>query len=219
MRTKDQIIEEALTFEYGGMTKGELEFLYDFCRNKRVLELGSMVGMSSYVIAHVAEEIHCVDAWDDGFGHLQHDQEQVETYKGDWLKQDVRPNMLESFKQNCKEFLDSGKMKMTQGWTQDVAHTFPKESFDVLFIDADHSRLGVTRDIVKYYHTIKTGDSMVFHDFGCGTWKGVTEAILDSYRRGLLHLSNEHWELLPGPSQQTHKNLIGNRCAVFTKAR
>lgn len=207
-KTKDQIIEEALAFQYGGMLKSELEFLYDLCIDKKVLELGSMVGMSSYVIAHVAKEIHCVDAWDDNFDHLERDQKQVDTYKSDWLNQDAPPDMLKAFKQNCKEFLDSGKMKMTQGWTQDVAHLFPQESFDVLFIDADHSRLGVTRDIVKYYHTIKDGAPLVFHDYDCGTWRGVTEAIHDAFDRGLI-----------GPAVVDGQHLRAERVAVFHKVR
>ena len=75
---------------------------------------------------------------------------------------------------------------MTQGWTQNVSHLFEKDSYDVLFIDADHSRKGVTRDIVKYYHTVKTGSPIIFHDYGCGTWYGVTQAVHDAAKRGLI---------------------------------
>lgn len=207
-KTKDQIIQEALKFEYGGMLKSELKFLYDFCIDKKVLELGSMVGMSSYVIAHVAKEIHCVDAWDDSLSHLKEDPRQIDAYTNDWLAQESPPNMLESFKNNCKKFLDSGKMKMTQGWTQNVAHVFEKEAYDVLFIDADHSRKGVTRDIVKYYHTVKTGSPIIFHDYGCGHWRAVTQAVNDAVRRGLI-----------APWSLNKNECRSERVAVFKKTR
>ena len=231
-KDKYETIETALKFQYGGMLESKLEFLYDFCIDKKVLELGSMVGMSSYVIAHVAKEIHCVDAWDDGFDHLEHDQKQVDVYRGDWLKQDTSPNMLESFKQNCKEFLDSGKMKMTQGWTQDVSHLFSEESFDVLFIDADHSRIGVTRDVIKYYHTIKTGAPIIFHDYDCVTWPGVTQAILDCIDRGFMKPMPGHWSLVPQyfgqrssipselpPTAKANRSTTPGRFAIFQKTR
>ena len=205
-KTAEQIIQEALKFKYGGMLKEELEFLYNFCKDKTVLELGSMVGMSSYVIAHVAKQIHCVDAWDDSFNHLHEDDRQIDVYTNDWLAQTTPPNMLESFKKNCEGFLSSNKMTMTQGWTQNVAHLFEKESYDVLFIDADHSRKGVTRDIVKYYHTIKTGSPIIFHDYACGHWYGVTQAVHDAARRGLI-----------APWSEVPNEWRAERVAVFRK--
>lgn len=172
---KAEVINKALSFKYGGMLREELSYIYDFCKGKDVIALGSMVGMSSYVIASVAKGLYCVDAWSDRFEHLNHSKRQKDVYKNDWLKQ-VNPNMFDAFRRNCNRFIKSGKIKTIKGKTDNVYTRFSVGMADILLIDADHEYSGVIKDIINYAYTVKENGYLMFHDYGCGTWTGVSEA-------------------------------------------
>jgi hypothetical protein len=164
---KQDVISHALSFKFGGMLPEELSFLYDICVGKSVLELGSMVGMSSYVIASVAKELSCVDVWSDSQEHLSHDPVQANIYK---VYLPELPNMFEQFKINCKEFIDSKKIKMYRGKTQNLFNQFPDNYFDLLLIDADHSYQGVFTDFNLYHTKIHKDGRIAFHDYGDSMW-------------------------------------------------
>jgi predicted O-methyltransferase YrrM len=177
---KNQLIEYVWSFGFGGMEKDELHYVYDLSRNKTILELGSEMGQSAYVMASVANSITCVDAWDDTYEHLNNDPKQKTVYLSDQkLYQDKEINkndIFGQFKRNCKEFIDSGKLKYIKGKTLDVVNQFENESFDVILIDADHSYEGVYGDICAYLPKLKKDGYLTFHDYGCGMWTGVKQA-------------------------------------------
>ena len=185
---KKTIIDKALSIDIGGMNKNELEFLYDLCSNKKILELGSMVGMSSYTIASVAIELHCIDAWDNRFYHLQHDELQINAYNKDWIGRfnNSPPDMLETFKKNVKEYIESNKIKIIKGKTSDVAHLINNHEYDIIFIDSDHSYEGVKNDITNYIHKLKPNGSMIFHDYGSVDWPGVQKAVEEAMNNNIL---------------------------------
>jgi SAM-dependent methyltransferase len=168
---REEIICHALNFQWGGMSPEELAAVYDLCVDKKVLELGSMVGMSSYVIASVGKELSCVDAWSDTQEFLAHDPLQAQVYRDNYPE---IVNVFERFNKNCKEFIDSGKIKMYRGLTQELADNFADSSFDIVLIDADHSYVGVARDFEFYHKKVKPDGYLVFHDYGCSTWTGVS---------------------------------------------
>ena len=169
---KNEVLEYALSFEHGGMSKNELSALYDICIDKNVLELGSMVGMSSYVIASVAKNLSCVDVWADTWEHLEHDPMQQNIYR---QFKDLIPSMYESFKNNCRTFIDSKKIKMFRGNTHKMVQNFLDKSFDVILIDADHSYEGASQDFNLYQNKIKNNGLIVFHDYGDSMWTGIKQ--------------------------------------------
>jgi predicted O-methyltransferase YrrM len=207
---KKTVINKALQIIDGGMSKIELEFLYDLCADKSVLELGSMVGMSSYVIASIAKEIDCVDAWDNTFLHLQHDPLQMSVYDKDWIKKfnNTPPDMLEIFKHNCKEYIDSGKLKIRKGTTSDVCASIEDDKYDIVFIDADHSYEGVKQDISNYLSKIKSNGLMIFHDYNDSWWPGVEQAVTEALRDNIITIYSDN----------LNEWLIG-RVAVFKKSK
>ena len=172
MRDKAKIINHALEFKFGGMSSGELSTVYDLCYDKNVLELGSMAGMSSYVIASTAKELSCVDIWSDNQDYLSHDPIQAKIYKNFYPE---LLNVFDKFQENCKEFIESEKIKIYKGLTQDLHDQFLDESFDVILIDADHSYIGISRDFNLYYRKLKPNGFIVFHDYGDTMWTGVKE--------------------------------------------
>jgi predicted O-methyltransferase YrrM len=162
--TKESVIKHALTFTGGGMSQEELEYLYDLCKDKTVLELGSMYGQSSYVIASVAKHLTCVDAWEDGCPYLSSFQRDIYSqFK----------NMEAEFDENMKDFTNVTKLK---GLTTEYEVTIWLEpQYDIVLVDADHSYEGVIEDI-KLYHA-RHKEYIVFHDYGTPTWPGVKEAV------------------------------------------
>lgn len=177
---KKDLIEYVWKFGFGGMEKDELAFMYDFSYNKNILELGSEIGQSAYIMALVANKIVCVDAWDDTYEHLNNDPIQKNIYLNDQEFYKNKPinknNIFEQFKYNCKEFIDSGKLEYIKGKTLDVVNQFKDESFDIILIDADHSYEGVYKDINAYLPKLKKDGYLIFHDYGCGMWTGVKQA-------------------------------------------
>lgn len=185
--TPNEVIEKALSFKHGGMSAGELSWLYDFCKGKKVIELGSMVGQSSYVIASVCDRITCVDAWDDSFGHLSHSPAQLEVYKNDWVNHLPDISMMDAFILHCASFIESGKLAFVQGKTEEVKNHFSSNTADILLIDADHEYEGVKKDIDNYLHTVKQSGIVLFHDYGKdGYWTGVTEAADEAVEAGKI---------------------------------
>jgi predicted O-methyltransferase YrrM len=182
---KIQTIKHAMGFEYGGQSYNELESLYDICAGKDVLELGSMVGMSSYVIASVANSLVCVDIWSDTQEHLAHDPAQANIYAS--LNPKL-PNMLKEFKKNCKEFLKTKKIKMYRGNTLAMAKKFYDEQFDIIFIDADHSYQGVSNDFELYRRKVKKDGYIIFHDYGDSMWTGIKRFCDESVSAGKIKL-------------------------------
>ena len=170
---KSEIIEHALTFKWGGMTEAELNRLYDLSVEKTILELGCMVGMSSYVMASCCQSLHCVDIWDDEYKHLEHDKLQQNAY----LSFKELSESKDVFTHNCNDFID--KITMYQGMTEDIKFSFMPHYFDMILIDADHSYEGVKTDLYNYFSKLKLDGILVLHDYGCPTWPGVKKACDD----------------------------------------
>ncbi len=174
MANSFETVKHALTFNNGGMSGGELSFLYDFCKDKQVIELGSMVGQSSYVIASVCKQICCVDAWDDSFAHLAHSAKQQLVYKSDWTDRELGQTMYDTFLDNMRSFMDLGKVQIYQGTTRQAADNFLDESVDILLVDADHEFEGVLEDLTNYLHTVREDGFILCHDYAENDyWWGV----------------------------------------------
>jgi len=177
---KEEVLNQSDKLIYGGMTRKELSFLYDICSNKTVLELGSMAGRSSYVIASTAKKLWCVDVWSDTLDHLV-DPIQISHYKVYQPK-----NIFDTFIKNCGVFIDSGKLEMCRGKTVEVANSFPDNFFDIIFIDADHSYSGVSNDYASYEYKLKSKGNFVFHDYEHEVLTGISKFCNEkAYRKEL----------------------------------
>jgi len=158
-----EIIDKAMSFGCGGMTRGELRYLQVVCEDCKVLELGSHVGQSSFVIAHSAKELSCVDAWIDGTPFLEENQRDIYAQQPE--------GMRKRFLENTKSL---NNIKSYKGLTTDFKDSFKDLEFDLVLIDSDHSYEGVKEAIKDYKDKAKV---LIFHDYKSGSWPGVTEAI------------------------------------------
>ena len=76
-----------------------------------------------------------------------------------------------------------------------AAH-FPPRSIDSVFIDGDHTREGVERDIEAWRGVLKIGKLMMFNDYQQNYWPGVVEAVNDlaaKTEQPVYYLPQRNW--------------------------
>lgn len=119
----------------------ESAVLYDVCRGKNVLEIGALLGYSTCVIASVSKSVVSIDP-----------------HTG-WGGTEAR------FRDNLSAHGLQDKVEVRVGFSQDVVPSYPAGSFDVAWIDADHSYGAVLRDAYLALNVTKEGGVLVFHDW------------------------------------------------------
>ncbi len=118
---------------------------------KNCLEVGSYLGKASIAIAMGAEKVLCID-----------------TFLAVTDKHDKHGNLLQTG--NClPAFLNNiegyENISYIQGLSEEIVPTLEDESFDLIYVDGDHSYEGVKKDIICCWPKLKKGGLMVFHDY------------------------------------------------------
>lgn len=67
-----------------------------------------------------------------------------------------------------------GRVTLIRNWTHEAAERVQDRSLDFVFIDADHSTEGVSKDILDWHKKVKVGGFLLGHD---SNWKSVRAAI------------------------------------------
>jgi hypothetical protein len=129
-------------------------------------ELGSYLGASTAFLAAMASvkggHVHAVDTW-------QNDAMGIEPAE----------DTFERFRQNTKPF--AHVITVHRGRAEDLAQEVP--ALDALFVDADHSYEGVTRNLADYAGKIKAGGRLALHDWDR---EEVRRAVGDYFGPGAL---------------------------------
>ena len=86
-----------------------------------------------------------------------------------------------------------GDFELIKGDSIEIAKTW-KRPIDLLFIDGNHTYEGVRDDIASWLPFVRDGGVVIFHDYG--SWAGVTEAVDEAVRAGLLEKSTKAESLL-----------------------
>lgn len=129
-------------------------------------ELGTAEGHSAFdFMKNGLEKLYVVDLWAT-----------IEGQRGDAANHSEWHNHnYEMAVNRLKEF--GGKVTFLIGLTSEMADRIPDNSVSLVYIDADHSEEGVTRDINNYWGKLISGGIMAFHDYE-NTWDyGVKEAV------------------------------------------
>jgi len=124
----------------------------------KIMEIGSYHGanicsyMKTYA-KHDKTEIHCVDPWTDYEGYNEYQTKQPTNYS--------------TFLHNISKLdpIDMNKLYIHRGLSEDIVHTFPNESFDIIYIDGNHEVRYVLEDAVVCFKKLKRGGWMIFDDF------------------------------------------------------
>ena len=166
----------------GWFTGGDIISLYRLVRQlapgAKILELGSYRGRSTNAIGHGIKGsdavVYCIDRWQS------FDFDDV-LPKIDPSVTALRPcdaAILEDFINNTTWL--GPQLRMMRGSVSQYSDLLPEAFFDLIFIDADHSREGVTGDIGASLGWLKPGGILCGHDYWSGTpsvMKAVNEAL------------------------------------------
>lgn len=163
-------IERAKTID-GWMQPMHLEWLAQQAAiHESIIELGSWVGRSTRALCdNTRGHVWAVDMWEEG---------------NPFPNAELAYTM---FKENLKEHLESGRLTILRGTTDNAfkivfsMHTSP--FFDMVFIDANHDYEYVKRDILNYRTVIRPSGIICGHDLNYdGVAKAVTEIFGADYR-------------------------------------
>lgn len=94
------------------------------------------------------------------------------TYRGEFAREILARNAPArlhvadiDYSQFDKSILDDPRVVQHTGLTHEILATFPNESFDWIYVDADHSYEGALRDARASSAKLKPGGYLVFNDF------------------------------------------------------
>lgn len=132
-----------------------------------IAELGVRQGFNfSYMVERPPKLAVAVDCWiDDGVvgrNDSSYDQAGLD-------------RQYEKFKSFCA---DKPFVKICHGYTFDVVKEFPDEYFDFIFVDADHTYEGVSRDLVDWWPKVKKGGVFSGHDYVERRYRGVNGKVI-----------------------------------------
>lgn len=136
---------------------------------KQIIELGSFHGRSARAMLDSSRaRIWCVDVWNMPPGRTGRgvSDEDFQTFLGNI--EDVR-----------------SRVAVLRMLTDEAAGLLPEESFDLVFIDADHRYEAVRSDILNYAPLLKYGGILCGHDYGKGR-DGLIEAVNETVRDPLV---------------------------------
>lgn len=151
----------------GWMGIDELNFLYDSSKlRKNILEVGSWRGRSTNAILQGATETE---------GHVT----AVDTWQGSQDKRDMTNWMVKEadifgeFQKNTAKY---NNLTIHRGKSVESAPSFKDKSFDMIFIDAGHTKHEVMDDINAWLPKVKEDGLICGHDY-VNSWMGVVDAV------------------------------------------
>lgn len=155
----------------GWMQDSELDWLFDVAEDKQlIIEFGSWHGRSTMAMHGGQNQgrIVCCDSWTTDSGLIwgpEHTQQGLPFRK-------FMDNFYCSLNWVIPYVIDLSNEALVECLVAEYGGRA-----DMVFIDADHSREGVTRDIETARRLIRPGGLICGHDYGEGDWPGVKEAV------------------------------------------
>jgi hypothetical protein len=137
------------------------------------LEIGAYMGESTHMFLSSGlfrGGFTVIDPWEGPIKGLQ-SKGDIEQFSWDNIKRD--------FENNVEMFYDRNwcDVSVIRGWSQNAHTLIDDESLDFIYIDGDHTYMGVKEDIQNYLPKLKKGGLMAGHDYEVGTWSGVVDAV------------------------------------------
>ena len=91
--------------------------------------------------------------------------------------------------------LHDNRIEFHKTSSADLAPLLEDDLFDFIFVDGDHSREGVYRDLSLYYPKVRSGGIIAGHDWESQGWFGVQEGVLDFMKT--IPESQQNFEVVP----------------------
>ncbi|MBS0649710.1 MAG: class I SAM-dependent methyltransferase [Verrucomicrobia bacterium] len=149
--------ERLLTIDnYVGVSLGDLKalsILIQDSKAKNCLELGTFLGTGTTALFYGAGvNLTCVDHWKGN----QNDPFMQSTTR--------QYDFFEICSANINQYNHDNRIALVESDTVQASHLFPDHSFDLIFIDADHTYEGVLADLKAWYSKVRPGGIICGHD-------------------------------------------------------
>ncbi len=160
----------------GMITPDSGKFLYALCYmqelNGDVAEIGSWQGRSTIFLARAVREsknghFYAIDHFGGNVGKEEH-----------YVVNGSLNGLRESFEENISRFKLSETVNLLNMSNVDAAEKLKENTIRFLFIDGDHTKSGVKKDIELFFPRLAKGSIVVFDDYFDG-FPGLIEAVDD----------------------------------------
>ncbi|MGE0671085.1 MAG: class I SAM-dependent methyltransferase [Parachlamydiales bacterium] len=141
---------------YVGVSLGDLKALSILIKSsnaKNCLELGTFLGTGTTALFYGAGvNLICVDHWKGN--------------EFDPFMQSVSPkyDLFAICSNNVKQYDHENRIILLESDSLQASKQFPDHTFDLIFIDADHTYEGVLADLKVWYSKVKPGGIICGHD-------------------------------------------------------
>jgi Methyltransferase domain len=88
-----------------------------------------------------------------------------------------------------RRLLAGSRLQLYKMTTTRASRLLPNHCLDFVFIDADHSREAVSRDITHWRDKVRRGGRVIGHDYNM---RSVRDAVHAMYHRGDVHSEDDH---------------------------
>lgn len=160
-RICDNHIDEYFNEEMPSVNRlfGLMDLLEFYGANKdwKAIEIGSYSGASAELFAQYVGEITCCDIWDK---YISPPERALNAYKNFQETKKRNKNIIE-----CKKNSD------------DLVNEYNNNTFDMVYIDADHSYESTKNNILKWFSKVKKGGILCGHDYHMGEVKQAVDEV------------------------------------------
>lgn len=117
------------------------------------------------------KELYLIDSWE----YRTEEKYKQACYGGALAAgQEQMDGIYESVINRFKGEIDKGQVQIRRARSAAAAASFPADSLDWVYIDADHSYEGVKRDLEAYFPAVKPGGILAGDDYGQkDSWYGL----------------------------------------------
>jgi len=168
------------------------DLAYSIPDNSKILELGVWKGRSLCSIADIIKEknlkVWAIDTF-EGTDSTPYEKNHL-------AEEAKRINIQDIFEQNIKDFGLQDYITVIKGSTFDKHILFEDKTFDLLFLDADHSFEAVVKDIKNWYPKVKSHGIFSGHDIA---WSSVENAVCEYFGKNFNYSvgANVWWVYKP----------------------
>lgn len=164
---------------------GLMDLLEHYVANKewKVIEIGSYAGASAELIAQYVGEITCCDIWEEYIHPLER---ALNAYKNFEETKERNLNIIE-----CKKKSD------------ELVNEYKNNTFDMIYIDADHSYESTKNNILKWFNKLKTSGIMCGHDYYMDEVKRAVDDVFGS--ENIKYFKDSSWSYVKKTKKERKK--------------
>ena len=149
----------------------------------KVIEIGSYAGASAELISQYVEEVTCCDIWEEYIHPLERALNVYQNFK---KTKERNSNIIERKKKS-----------------DELINEYDNNTFDMIYIDADHSYQSTKNNILKWFNKLKTTGIMCGHDYHMNEVKKAVDDIFGSENIKLFKDSS--WSYIKNTKEERKK--------------